>query len=72
MKTQANILFGQRIACLRKRMGLSQEQLAFHCGFDRTYIGCIERGEKSATINTIDKLAKGFNITLTELFNYNN
>lgn len=70
MKTEANIKFGQRISELRKERGISQEVLAFNCGFDRTYIGYIERGEKSPTINTIVKLANGLNITLHDLFNY--
>lgn len=70
MKTEANIKFGQRIAELRKEMGISQEVLAFNCKFDRTYIGYIERGEKSPTINTIARLAKGLNISLHELFSY--
>jgi len=70
MKTEANIKFGQRISELRKELGLSQETLALNCGFDRTYIGYIERGEKSPTINTITKLADGLNITLHELFSY--
>ena len=46
MKTEANIQFGQQVAKIRKSRGLSQEQLAYKCGFDRTYVGTIERGEK--------------------------
>lgn len=66
-KTQINIVFGKRLADLRKASGLSQEAFAFKCGFDRTYIGIIERGEKSPTLNTLDKIAKGLNITLSHL-----
>ena len=70
MKTEANISFGKQVALLRKLKGLSQEKLALECGFDRTYIGTIERGEKSATINSIVKLAKGLNVSLKQLFDY--
>lgn len=70
MKTEANIQFGQQVAKIRKSRGLSQEQLAYKCGFDRTYVGTIERGEKSATINSIVKIARGLEITLKDLFNY--
>lgn len=70
MKTEANIKFGQQVAKIRKLRGLSQEQLAYKCGFDRTYIGTIERGEKSATINSIVKLAQGLDILLKDLFDY--
>lgn len=69
-KKLENIAFGKRIAELRHGLQLSQEKLAFECGLDRTYIGHIERGEKSATIVTIEKLAKGLKISKSELFAY--
>ena len=70
MKTAENIAFGKRVAELRKNAGLSQEQFAFMCNVDRTYIGTIERGEKSPTLNTIAKIAKALEISKSELFNY--
>ena len=53
---------------LRNNMELSQENFAGRCGLHRTYIGSIERGEKSITIDTAQKLAQAFGISLTELF----
>lgn len=70
MKTNVNIAFGKRVAELRKKAGYSQERFAFICEIDRTYIGTIERGEKSPTLNTIDKIANALGITKSELFNY--
>lgn len=70
MKTDVNIAFGKRVAELRKDAGYSQETFAFKCNVDRTYIGTIERGEKSPTLNTIDKIAQALGITKSELFNY--
>lgn len=67
MKSIINIQFGERIAELRKQLYLSQEELAERCGVHRTYIGTIERGEKSPTLNTIEKLAKGLNVSILEL-----
>ena len=52
MKTAVNIAFGKRVAELRKDAGYSQEQFAFKCDVDRTYIGTIERGEKRAQMKT--------------------
>ena len=69
-KTEANIKFGNRIRSLRLSRGFSQEELAFNCGLDKNYIGYIERGEKSATINTIQKLANGLKVNLKFLFDY--
>lgn len=70
MKNDINIAFGKRVAELRKSAGYSQEKFAFKCNVDRTYIGTIERGEKSPTLNTIDKIARALGITKSELFNY--
>jgi transcriptional regulator with XRE-family HTH domain len=70
MKTEENIAFGKRVAELRKNAGYSQEQFAFKCDVDRTYIGTIERGEKSPTLNTIVKIANALGISKSELFNY--
>lgn len=67
-KSEANILFGRRLAALRVEKGLSQEQLAAACELNRTYIGTIERAEKSATVNTIVKLAQGLGVSPKEFF----
>lgn len=67
-KTEANILFGRKVASLRVEKGLSQKELAEICELNRTYIGTIERGEKSATINTLYRLAKGLGVSPKEFF----
>lgn len=67
-KTSVNIEFGKKLARLRKSKGLSQEAFASECGFDRTYIGILERGEKSPTLNSVDKIAKALNIRIKDLF----
>lgn len=68
MENNINVAFGKHIARLRKMQEISQEELAFRCSVHRTYIGALERGEKSPTLNTIQKLAKGLNMSLVELF----
>lgn len=70
METDVNKSFGKRVAELRKKAGYSQEQFAFKCGVDRTYVGVIERGEKSPTLNTIEKIAKALGISKSLLFDY--
>ena len=67
MENNINVAFGKHIARLRKMQEISQEELAFRCSVHRTYIGALERGEKSPTLNTIQKLAKGLNMSLVEL-----
>ena len=68
MKSKIDIQFGARIAELRKQLNISQEELAERCGVHRTYIGSIERGEKSPTLNTLEKFAKGLGVSLVDLF----
>ncbi|MBR4561087.1 MAG: helix-turn-helix transcriptional regulator [Bacteroidales bacterium] len=68
MNYNINILFGKTIADIRKKQGLSQEELAEKCSLHRTYIGAIERGEKSPTLNTIDRIANGLGIHIKDLF----
>lgn len=67
-KTEPNKQFGRRLAALRVEKGLSQEELAAACDLNRTYIGTIERAEKSATVNTIYKLAQGLGVEPREFF----
>lgn len=67
-KLQQNKRFGRKVAMFRVERSLSQEELAKKCELNRTYIGTIERGEKSATVNTIHKLANGLGISPKDLF----
>lgn len=60
--------FGKRIRSIRVSKGISQEKLAERCGLHPTYIGQIERGEKSPTLDTVDKLSAGLEISVGELF----
>lgn len=53
-----NIKFGKQVAALRRAKGLSQEQFSFRCNINRTYMGEIERGEKSPSLLVIAKIAR--------------
>lgn len=61
-------ILGQRIRNYRTAKGLSQEKLAELSGCHPTYIGQIERGEKNATIESIEKISAALNISLSKLF----
>lgn len=47
---------GRRIKELRQKRGWSQEKLAEECGLHRTYIGQVERGEKSIGVEPISRI----------------
>jgi transcriptional regulator with XRE-family HTH domain len=51
----------------RQQRGLSQEALADAAGIDRSYAGALERGVYSATITTVDKLAKALGVEAAAL-----
>lgn len=60
--------FGKKVRELRAESGYSQEGFASECNLHRTYIGCIERGEKNVTIVNIEKIAKALNVKISQLF----
>jgi transcriptional regulator with XRE-family HTH domain len=51
----------------RQAAGLSQEELAHRAGIDRTYISSIERCVYSASIEVVDRLAKGLGVDASDL-----
>lgn len=53
--------FGERVKEVRLSMNISQEQLAVMANISRTHMGRIERGDKSPTIETIEKISKALN-----------
>lgn len=58
---------GRRIRALREKQGLSQEQLAARCGVHRTYVGMVERAEKSISVASLSKFAKALGTSLSSL-----
>ncbi|MBO5268313.1 MAG: helix-turn-helix transcriptional regulator [Muribaculaceae bacterium] len=67
MDSDINNKFGRAVASMRNRQGISQSELAYRCGLHRTYIGAIERGEKSPTLNTVERIAKGLSVSIEAL-----
>jgi len=62
------VLFGRRIAQLRKEKGLSQDKLAWHGDMARSFIGEVERGLRNPTLINICKLADALDVKKAELF----
>ncbi len=59
---------GERIKELRKKAGLSQEKFALKIDMDRTYFATVESGKRNISLQNIEKIAKGLNVSLSELF----
>lgn len=60
--------FGQRVKELRKKCGLTQEELAEKTELSVTFIGLVERGVNIPSVKTCDKIAKALGVSLDELF----
>lgn len=59
---------GHNIRTIRTGKGLSQEELAFECSLDRTYIGGIERGERNLAALNILKICSALKIKPQQIF----
>ena len=58
---------GTRVKELRRRRGLTLEELAERAGVSRAMISKVERGEKNPTLVVTAKVAEGLGVTLSEL-----
>lgn len=67
MASNIRTAFGKRIRQLRLAKGFTQESLADTVGLHRTYIGNIERGEESVSVDNAAKIAKALKVSLSEL-----
>ena len=59
--------FGMRLRDLRKSKRLTQDMMAAQFGIDRSFISDLERGHKSICLPLLDVLAKGLNLSLSDL-----
>lgn len=59
--------FGEKVRFRRVELKLSQEALAFKCGFDRTYISLVERGLRNTSLSNLSILCKGLDTTISSL-----
>lgn len=58
---------GERIRAERLRLNLTQAQLAENAGISDTYMGAIERGERSLTLDTLVRLVNRLGVTVDYL-----
>ena len=66
-KATLEAVFGKEVVRLRKRLGISQEELAFRAEVHRTYISQLERGLKSPTLSVILKLSRAMKASASKL-----
>lgn len=59
--------FGKKLRCLRKERQLTQEEMSRIFGIDRSFISDVERGVRSMSLHTLEVVAIGMNLSLSEL-----
>lgn len=64
------IALGQRIRGLRKRLGVSQEELADRAGVHWTYLARTERGAQNPTLENLHAIAQALGVSLADLFQF--
>ena len=61
-------LLGVAIKTQRASLAISQEELAYRAGLHRTYVSDVERGARNPSVETIEKLARALEISVSMLF----
>jgi transcriptional regulator with XRE-family HTH domain len=59
--------FGEKVATLRQKRGLTQDELAQKTGLSVDTIGAIEQGRRWAKLTTLHLLADGLSVSTDEL-----
>jgi len=67
-RSNINEKIGKKIAELRKNVQLTQEQLAIKTNLDRTYIGYLEKGNRSPSVATANKIARALGVSISDIF----
>jgi transcriptional regulator with XRE-family HTH domain len=70
MPTDPRVLFGQRLAQVRKAKNWSQERLALESGIARSYLGGVERGQRNIALLNICRLADTLELSAASLMEH--
>jgi transcriptional regulator with XRE-family HTH domain len=62
--------FGRNLRRIREKRKLTQQELSDEIGVDKTYIGKIERGERSPSLSVIQEVARALDISIKSLFDF--
>lgn len=61
------IKIGERIRILRESKGITQQDLAAACNFEKANLSRLEAGRTNPTISTLYKISQALEITIAEL-----
>ena len=60
------LILGQALRALRKRAGMTQEQVAERLGVDPTFVGRLERGQRGAHWRTIRRMLAAVDASVSD------
>jgi transcriptional regulator with XRE-family HTH domain len=66
-KRRGRLLIGEVLRAARQRAGMTQEDLAYAAGVDRTYVSSLENDHKSPTLETLAVLCAELDVRTSEL-----
>jgi transcriptional regulator with XRE-family HTH domain len=64
------INFGKTVRTLRKRKGMTQEQLAEAADISVDFLSLVERGVNAPSFATLERLADALGVPVKELFEF--
>ena len=67
MSAEVRQAFGNRVRSLRRERDISLRKFADTIGMDKSYLSSIELGRKSPTLDTIERIASGLDVTMSFL-----
>lgn len=66
--SELNVQIGQLLKDLRDERGWSLREFGLIVGMNKTYLGDIELGKRNPTINSLEKIVAGYDLTVREFF----
>ena len=63
-----NAKIGQHLKDLREERGWSLRELGLVVGMNKTSLGEIELGKRNPTVNSLERIAAGYGLTVKEFF----
>lgn len=64
------LIVGKNIQRIRESKGISQQELAAKCNFEKSNMSRLEAGRVNPTLSTLEKVAKALDVSLAELFTF--
>ena len=67
-ESSLQIIVGKRIQKIRTSKGISQQELAAKCNFEKSNMSRLEAGRVNPTLATLEKVASALEINIIEFF----